>query len=117
MQSKKFEGRSAEMKKATPWLASEDIMGVAPVKVEVKGCWFHKKVEFDGGRKEDIYAIEFVGKEKQLVLNSTNRQTMVAMFGANVKDWEGHSISLTVVDCKMMGKKVKGIRIVDRTET
>ena len=117
MQSKKFEGRSAEMKKPTPWLASEDIMGVCPVTVTVEGCYFHKAVEFDGGRKEDVYGLKFVGKDKRLVMNSTNRRTMVDMFGTNVKDWEDKKIELTVVDCKMMGKDVKGIRIVNRTET
>ena len=117
MQSKKFEGRSAEMKKPTLWLASEDIMGVCPVTVTVEGCFLHKGAEFDGGRKEDVYAMKFTGKEKQLVMNSTNRRTMVDMFGVNVNDWEGKSIELTVVDCKMLGKNVKGIRIVNRTET
>lgn len=111
MQSKEFEGRSAEMKKPTPWLASEDILGVAPVKVTVEKCFLHRGAEFDGGRKEDVYALKFNGKEKQLVMNSTNRRMMVSLFGPNVVDWEGKQVELIVVDCKMMGKDVQGIRI------
>ena len=111
MKSSEFEGRSAEMKKATPWLASEDILGIAPVKVTVEKCFLHKQAEFDGGRKEDVYALKFQGKTKQLVMNSTNRRMMVSLFGPNVKDWEGKTVELIVVDCKMMGKDVQGIRI------
>lgn len=116
MKSTEFDGRSAEMKKPTPWLASEDIIGLTPVKCKVKKCWLHKGAEFDGGRKEDVYALEFEGKKKQLVLNSTNRRTMVSMFGVKVTDWAGKEIELITVKCKMMGKTVDGIRIVDRTE-
>lgn len=111
MQSKEFDGRSAEMKKPTPWLASEDILGVTPVRVKVESCFLHTQAEFDGGRKEDVYALKFEGKEKQLVMNSTNRQMMVSLFGPSVKDWQGKHIDLIVVDCKMMGKDVHGIRI------
>lgn len=114
MQSEQFDGRSADMKKPTNWLASEDILGLPPVKVVVEGCFRHKDAEFEGGRKETVFAIKFKDKTKQLLLNSTNRQRMVSMFGANVGAWAGQTIELTVVDCKMMGKPVKGIRIVEK---
>ena len=117
MQSKEFEGRSAEMKKPTVWLASEDLIGLCPVKVTIEGCYFNKAAEFDGGRKENVYSLKFQGKEKQLVMNSTNRRAMVAMFGPNVIEWKGKQVQLTVVDCKMMGKDVKGIRIINALET
>ena len=107
-----FEGRSAEMKKDSPWLASEDIMGL-DVEVEIEKVYRHHDVEFDAGRKEKIvYSVAFVGKKKQLVLNSTNRKTLVSKFGVNVKDWFGKKVTLFVdPNVRMKGKVVNGIRI------
>lgn len=108
-----FEGRSAEMKKETPWLSSEDLMDLGDVKVTIEGCFRHTNVEFDAGRKEkQIHTIKFKGKSKQLVLNSTNRKTLVQKFGTNVKDWKGKEVMLWVdKNVRMMGKTVSGIRI------
>lgn len=108
-----FEGRSGEMKKDTPWLASEDIIGLGDVTVEIVCCHRHRDVEFDAGRKEAcVYSVEFKGKKKQLVLNSVNRKSLVSLFGVNVKDWAGQTIKLYVdPHVKMMGKIVPGIRI------
>jgi hypothetical protein len=110
--SEPFEGRSADMKKDSPWLASEDLLGLE-VEVQIEKVFRHQDVEFDQGRKEKvIYSIAFVGKKKQLVLNSTNRKTLVGKFGANVKDWTGKKVVLFVdPNVKMMGKTVNGIRI------
>ena len=112
MTSEPFEGRSSEMKKDSPWLASEDIMGLE-VEVEIEKVYRHMDVEFEAGRKEKIlYSVAFVGKKKQLVLNSTNRKKLLAKFGVNVKEWVGKKVTLFVdSEVKLMGKKVSGIRI------
>jgi hypothetical protein len=108
-----FEGRSSEMKKDTPWLAAEDIIGLGDITVEIVACHRHKDVEFDAGRKEDcVYSVEFKAKKKHLVLNSTNRKTLVALFGVDVKKWAGQTVRLYVdPSVRMMGKTVPGIRI------
>lgn len=108
-----FVGRSAEMKKDTPWLSSEDLIGLGDVKVTIESVFRHSDVEFDAGRKEKVvYSIKFEGKQKQLVLNSTNRKTLVGKFGVNVKDWCGKVVSLWVDEnVRMMGKQVCGVRI------
>jgi hypothetical protein len=110
-QGEEFEGRSGEMK-VSQWLSSEDIQGQT-VKVTVAACRKHKDVQFDQGRKEDtVFALEFKGKGKQLVLNSTNRKRMVELFGNNVKDWKDQEITLYVNEnVRFAGKKVCGIRI------
>lgn len=106
-----FEGRSAEMKES-PWLASEDLLG-KEVSVEIAQVYRFKDVEFDAGRKEaTVYAVEFKGATKQLVLNSTNRKKLVQKFGPNVKDWTGETVTLYVdTNVRLMGKRVSGIRI------
>jgi hypothetical protein len=108
-----FSGRSSEMKKDTPWLSSEDLIGLGDVKVKVEAVYRHRDVEFDAGRKEkEVYSVKFVGKAKQLVLNSTNRKTLVAKFGVNVKDWADKDVVLFVdSNVRMMGKTVCGVRI------
>lgn len=112
-QSQVFEGRSAEMKKDSPWLASEDLIGLGDVKVLIDSVHRHVDVEFDAGRKEKVvYSIKFKGKSKHLILNSTNRKTLVAKFGVNVKDWAGKEVTLYVdPNVRMMGKTVPGLRI------
>ena len=107
-----FEGRSAEMKKDSPWLASEDILGLE-IDVEIEKVYRHQDVEFDAGRKEKVvYSVAFIGKKKQLVLNSTNRKTIVSKFGVNVKEWAGKKVTLYVdSSVRLMGKTVNGIRI------
>lgn len=111
--SEVFEGHSSEMKKDSPWLASEDLLGKGDVEVTIKACHRHKDVPFDGGRREPtVYSLEFVGKKKQMVLNTTNRKTLVEKFGANVKEWTGKKITLWVdTEVPMKGKLVSGLRI------
>jgi hypothetical protein len=107
-----FEGRSGEMKES-PWLASEDLLGAGDQKVKILRCHKYKNVEFDGGRKEEtVYALEFEGKKKQLVLNSTNRKSLVNLYGGNVKDWCDQEVTLWVDEnVRFAGKRVCGIRI------
>ena len=108
-----FDGRSSEMKKETPWLASEDLMGLGDVAVKIEAVYRHSDVEFEAGRKEKkVYSVAFVGKQKQLVLNSANRKSLVSKFGVNVKDWVGKEVKLYVdQNVRLMGKTVCGIRI------
>ncbi len=107
-----FEGRSSEMKES-PWLASEDLLDVGDVKVKVVRCHRYKDVEFDKGRKEPtVYTLEFEKKQKQLVLNNTNRKTMVAKFGTDVREWAGKTVTLYVDNkVRFAGRTVCGIRI------
>jgi hypothetical protein len=101
------------MKKDSPWLASEDILGLGDVKVTIENVFRHVDVEFEAGRKEKtVYSIKFKGSPKQLVVNSTNRKALVAKFGVNVKDWVGKQVLLYVdPTVRLMGKIVNGVRI------
>ena len=97
MESEQFTGLSREMKKESPWLASEDIFDSGDVEVEIEGVFKHKDAVFDDGRKETVHSIKFVGKRKQLVLNATNRKRLVTLFGTTrVQDWVGKKIVLYV---------------------
>lgn len=118
METESFAGRSAEMRKDTPWLASEDLMdlGKEPV-VEIAGVFKHKNAVFDDGRKDTVYALAFKGGKKQLVLNATNRKRLVDMFGTTkVDQWIGKKIRLYVEDGVRKpggarGETTRGIRV------
>ena len=82
------------------------------VTVTIDQCYQNKDAEFDGGRKEDCFSLAFIGKHKQLVLNSTNRRRLVNAYGPNVADWTGKEIVLHVEKVQAFGEMRNGIRIV-----
>jgi hypothetical protein len=107
-----FTGRSAEMRADTPWLAAEDLLGVGEAKVTISGVFRHTNVEFEAGRKKpEAFAVAFAGKAKQLVLNATNRKTLVKMYGPNVVAWKDKPCVLYVTTTKLKGEQVPCIRI------
>jgi hypothetical protein len=110
--AEKFEGHSSEMKKDSPWLSSEELEGRGDVTVIIESCHHNKTVTFEAGRAEkDVYSLKFKGKEKQLVINATNRKMMAGLFGSDVKEWAGKTVVLHVVDTKMKGEPCRGIRV------
>lgn len=108
-----YEGPSGGLKKETIWLASEDIGLNKEVKVKIQDVERYKNVTFDAGRVEPkVAALRFEKTEKRMVLNATNRKTLVKMFGMDTKEWRGKEIVLWVdPNVKMKGEKVGGIRI------
>lgn len=117
MKSEEFTGRSAEMKKDPLWLSSEDLLDFGDVEVTIEAVFKHIDAEFDGGRKHTVFALKFVGKEKQLILNNTNRKRLVEAFGTTkLPEWKGRKIKL-YVDQNVkkpggrQGEKTCGIRV------
>jgi len=112
VRSTEHTGNSAAIKGDCPWLASEDILEAGDVVVTVEACYAVQGAEFEGGRKEDVYTLGFVGKKKQLVLNSINRKTLVKLYGTNVSEWKGKPITLWVDrNVRAFGEIRNGIRI------
>lgn len=112
---KVFTGLSG-MLRTSPWLASEDLVGLGDVPAEIEDVLLYDEVAFDKGRKErNVPALKFKGKAKQLVLRtSANRRALVRMFGANTQTWRGQTIYLYHdPDVRFGGKAVGGIRIKD----
>ena len=93
-----YTGMVSDMKDS-PWLASEDLLGFDEVSVVISGVFKNSDVPMDGGRKEPIlYSVSFEGKDKQMILNATNRKSLSSAFGASTKDWVGKTIKLYVLD-------------------
>lgn len=108
-----FEGRSSAMR-VSPWLAAENLDGQKDAEVVIESVIQHKNATMQDGRKQaQLFALKFVGKDMQLVLNATNRKSLVLKFGTDTKLWKGQKISLYVQDgvrCPT-GGTTKGIRI------
>jgi len=111
--AKVFTGLSG-MLRTSPWLASEDLVGLGDVPAEIEDVLLYDEVAFDKGRKEkNVPALKFRGKAKQLVLRtSANRRALVRMFGANTQAWRGQTIFLYHdPEVRFGGRAVGGIRI------
>jgi hypothetical protein len=117
MKTTEFTGRSVEMKKPSPWLASEDILDAGDVEVKISGVYVTEGAVFDDGRTEKVWSLGFEGKEKKLILGSTNRQTLIKKFGTtDTTKWVGKIVVLYVThDAQKPGAKrgvkTMGIRI------
>lgn len=70
--------------------------------------------EYDGenGKKDVKGLISFQDSEKKLVSNSTNTNSLIAMFGKETNGWIGKQIHLYVDENIQFGNEIKrGIRI------
>lgn len=111
--SEEYTGRTSAMR-TSQWLASEDLDGLGEVEVVIESVHVHKDVQFDAGRKQPkVYAVKFVGKDRQMILNATNRKAIVSKYGTDVKLWKGQKVKLFVKDGvrSPSGGTTKGIRV------
>ena len=98
MKSEPFTGTVSAMKTSV-WLASEDLLGLPDAKVTIASVNKHEDVPMDGGRMEKkLFALGFQGREKQMILNATNRKTLSGAFGASTKNWIGKDVLLFAQD-------------------
>jgi hypothetical protein len=68
----------------------------------------------DDGREAKKVVLEFKGSDKKMVVNKTNRDILVELFGDETDDWEGARITLYVEKVMFEGKRVPSIRIRDK---
>jgi len=101
LQGQDFTGMAPQMRES-PWLASEDIAMFGGSKdLQIEKVVKHLNVEFAQGRKKpEVYAVSFVGVKRQLVLNATNRKSIVKLHGLKVADWAGKRVCLFVTENK-----------------
>ena len=98
MKTEPYTGKVSGMK-TSPWLASEDLLGVGTVTMEIESINRNEDIDMEGGRKEALlFSIKFKGVPKQMILNATNRRMLSAAFGADTKAWIGKSVELYVQD-------------------
>jgi len=114
MSTEEYNGTVSGMR-TNPWLASEDLDGLGDVRVTIEAVYKHEDLTMQEGRKLKLaFSVQFVGKDKAMILNATNRKTLAGAFGAKVQAWKGKAVLLYVQDGVKNpngGAAVKGLRI------
>jgi len=94
------------------WLTQEDLIEGKDVSVKIESVILYPEVTFQAGRKRtNLLGLKFVGKDRILGLNATNRRALAQQFGNLAAAWKGKTISLFVTDTQMAGETVKCVRI------
>ncbi len=79
------------------WLTSEDLPHDRDVVVTVEKVTLRRNLTMQGGRpKAVMLSLKFVGKDRELGLNATNRKAVVAMYGSLCAEWFGKRVTLFV---------------------
>jgi len=78
-------------------LKAKDFIG-KNIKVVISGVEIVHYEAKDDQPASDKARLRFEGKEKGLVLNTTNTRKLVEAYGADSDDWTGHEIGLSVAD-------------------
>jgi hypothetical protein len=69
----------------------------------------HVKEEKIGEDKRPV--LYFQGKEKGIVLNKTNANSIASAYGFDTEDWTGQRIEIFPMDVEFQGKMVEAIRV------
>jgi hypothetical protein len=114
---KEFTGMAGQMRDSR-WLASEDLKvkdkpGYVQAVVTIEKVLERRKVTFEGGRvKDKLYTLKLIGKDRELIINATNREALKQLFGDDSTKWIGQRILLWVdPTVKLKGEIKPGIRI------
>jgi len=92
------------------FLIAEDLKGKSVVvEIEEEGL---EELTDTNGNTANKSVLSFVGKEKKLVLNATNWDSIVEITGCEDScDWPGHKVELFPTTTPVAGRKVDCIRI------
>lgn len=64
-----------------------------------------------GQKKEEKIVLHFQGKEKGLVCNKTNANTISGFYGDETEDWIGKRITLVTREVEFQGDAVMAVRV------
>lgn len=97
------------------WLTAEDLIEGQDATVKIERVMFYPEVTFQGGRKRtNMLGLKFVGKQRILGLNATNRKVLNQMFGNITAGWKNKEITLYVGEAQIGGETVKAVRVRNR---
>jgi len=91
------------------YLKASDIPAGVQAKVVIASC---EMVEMDNnGKKENKIALNFQGKDKQLLLNKTNAGSISHVYGPDTDNWIGKEINMFSTKVDYAGQMVDAIRL------
>lgn len=98
--------------KDSNWLSSETIPHDQDTVVQIEAVIRRREVQFKNETKKGYGSLRFVGKDRELGLNSTHIAVLSRLFGPNTGDWQKQYVSLYVdPDVQSFGKTVCAVRI------
>lgn len=98
--------------KDSNWLTAESLPGDRDTPVQIECVVRRKVVKFKNETKTGYGSLKFVGKDKELGLNSTHIHVLCALYGSMTSDWKGKWIALYVdPDVSAFGRTVSAVRI------
>jgi len=112
-QGKDFEGDAPQMKDSN-WISCDDLDIIGGSGTVTITRVAEDDVTFEGGREEHVYWVEFKETQKGLIINATNRETLIRLFGKKKPNpsWQGKKVELYVDDnVQFRGKRVRGVRV------
>ena len=81
----------------SPWLTNEDLPHDKDVTVKIESVRLRRNLAMQGGRDKKVaLSLKFEGKDRELMLNATNRKVLAALYGAATGEWFGKSCILYV---------------------
>lgn len=98
---------------ASKWLKASDL-NEEDLTLTIDAVEMEEFKEDSGGPKKKVilkFRESFEGKDKGMILNVTNRNTLVKLYGDDTDDWEGKKITLYATEVAFDGKMVESIRI------
>lgn len=112
MQIEEYTGSSSAMRKSE-FLACEDIEGLGDVAVVIEKVLKIRDAAVQDGKKLDGFTIKFKGKDKMMVVNSTNAKTLTRAFGVDTKKWIDKGALIFIQDNvrSPKGGLTRGLRI------
>jgi UDP-glucose 6-dehydrogenase len=69
------------------------------------------RVVYEEVNKERKLAMYFVGKDKPMILNKTNANTIALAYGQDTDDWRDAEVVLFVAMVDFQGKTVEALRV------
>lgn len=65
----------------------------------------------NGGKKEEKAVVHLERPYKPLILNATNRDTIIKLYGPFIEDWTGKKITLFASVTSVAGEKTECVRV------
>jgi hypothetical protein len=91
------------------YLSAEEV-GDRKIRTKVAKVWM-EELQRPNGKSQKRFLLGFTTVDKALVLNLTNKTTLVDALGKNPADWIGAEVGLLTEPTMMSGKPTRGVRM------
>jgi hypothetical protein len=89
---------------------SADEVGDRKIRTKIAKVWM-EDLQRSNGKSQKRFLLGFTTVDKPLVLNLTNKTTLVDALGKNPPDWIGAEVGLLTEPTMMSGKPTRGVRM------